>query len=101
MQIELVKLIIEKHKVAGMSGLTLYLGETTDESYLLRPEEYELALADVKCPGGSINDHVLQVLTYDYAPHRTADTGTHPPTRSYGIMHVPCGLLLPPLRPAY
>ena len=101
-QNELVKLIIDKHKVAGMTGLTLYLGETADESSLLRPEEYGLSLADVKCPGGSINDHVLQVLTYEYAPHRTADNpATIPPSRSYGIMHVPRDVLLAPLRQAF
>ena len=65
---------------------------------MLRPEEYGLSLADVKCPGGSINDHVLQVVTYDYAPHRTADAGTIPPSRSYGVMHVPRNMALPPLR---
>ena len=69
---------------------------------MLRPEEYGLSLADVKCPGGSINDHVLQVLTYEYAPHRTADNpATIPPSRSYGIMHVPRDVLLAPLRQAF
>ena len=93
-----MKLIIEQHKIAGMHGLSLYLGDAVDESALLRPEEYGLSLADVKCPGGSLNDHVLQVVTYDYAPHRTADAGTIPPSRSYGIMHVPRSVHNPPLR---
>lgn len=94
----LVKLIIEKHKLAGMHGLTLYLGDAVEDSAMLRPEEYGLSLADVKCLGGSINDHVLQVVTYDYTPHRTADAGTIPPSRAYGIMHLPRQVLLPPLR---
>ena len=93
-----MKLIIEKHQVAGAQGLTLYLGDAVEETNMLRPEEYGLSLKDVKCPGGSINDHVLQVVTYDYAPHRTVDSGTMPPSRSYGIMHLPRNVLLPPLR---
>ena len=93
-----MKLIIDRHQVAGMQGLNLYIGEECVEESLLRPEEYGLSLADVKCSGGSINDHVRQVLTYDYAPHRSADTGTHPPTRAYGIMHVPRAVALAPLR---
>ena len=94
----LVDMIIEQHKVAGMHGLSLYLGEGMSEDSLLKPEEYGLSLADVRCPGGSMNDHVLQVVTYDYGPHRTSDTGTIPRTRSYGIMHVPRQEVLPPLR---
>ena len=94
-QNELVKLIIDKHKVAGMTGLTLYLGETADESSLLRPEEYGLSLADVKCPGGSINDHVLQVVTYEYAPHRTTGNAG---SINYGILHLPTGMPMPQLR---
>jgi hypothetical protein len=97
-QEQLVKLVIERHQVAGMHGLSLYLGESVEEASLLRPEEYGLSLGDVKCPGGSINDHVLQVVTYDYQPHRTADTGSIPPSRSYGVMHVPRNVVLPQLR---
>ena len=87
-QHDLISLIVDKHQVVGSHGLNLYLGEQVEEANMLRPEEYGLSLADVKCPGGSINDHVLQVLTYDYQPHKTTDTGTIPPSRSYGIMQV-------------
>ena len=97
-QNELISLIVDKHQVVGSHGLNLYLGEQVEEASMLRPEEYGLSLADVKCPGGSINDHVLQVVTYDYLPHRTTDTGSIPPSRSYGIMQVPRHVMLPPLR---
>ena len=97
-QHDLISLIVDKHQVVGSHGLNLYLGEQVEEANMLRPEEYGLSLADVKCPGGSINDHVLQVLTYDYQPHKTTDTGTIPPSRSYGIMQVPRNVMLAPLR---
>ena len=98
LQESLVSLIIEKHKVAGNNGLSLFIGEDMDETKRVRPEEYSLSLADVKVIGGSRNDAVLQVLTYDYAPHRTADAGSIPPSRNYGILHVPRGVALAPLR---
>ena len=89
---------MDRHRIAGLNGLSLYLGEVVDESALLRPDEYNLSLADVKVTGGSQNDNVLQVVTYDYAPHRTAEAGTIPPSRNYGILHLPRSVTLPPLR---
>jgi hypothetical protein len=89
---------MDRHRIAGTHGLSLYLGELVDEAAILRPEEYHLSLADVKVTGGSINDHVLQVITYDYRPHRTADAETMPPSRNYGILNLPRSLMLPPLR---
>ena len=96
-----VQLIVDKHRVAGMHGLQLYLGEELDEASLLRPEEYGLSLKDVKCAGGSINDHVLQVLTYDYAPHQSSEQrggGGQPPGQSYGLSQLPRDVVFPPLR---
>ena len=85
--------------MSGAQGLNIYLGEELVEEALLRREEYGLSLADFKCRGGSINDHILQVVTYEYAPHKTQDLpGTHPPARSYGIMQLPVMGTLPPLR---
>ena len=89
---------MDRHNIAGTHGLSLYLGELVDEAAILRPEEYHLTLAEVKVTGGSINDHVLQVITYDYRPHRTADAETMPPSRNYGILHLPRSLMAPPLR---
>ena len=94
----IVEMIVERHRVAGASGLQLYLGEDIDETNLLRPDEYGLAIGDVKVQGGSINDHVLQVVTYEYAPHRTEDAPTVPPSRNYGTLHLPTGMHMPPLR---
>ena len=98
MQDKLIKLIMDRHRIAGTHGLSLYLGELVDEAAILRPEEYHLSLAEVKVTGGSINDHVLQVITYDYRPHRTADAETMPPSRNYGILNLPRSLMAPPLR---
>jgi hypothetical protein len=95
---QLAQLVFDKHQVAGMQGLNLYLGHDVDENNLLRPEEYGLTLKDINFPCGSLNDHVLQVVTYDYAPHKTADAGM-PPSRQYGILNLPRGLICPPLRP--
>lgn len=98
LQDSIVKLIMDRHRIAGLHGLNLYLGEAVDEAALLRPEEYWLSLKEIKVDGGSLNDHVVQVVTYDYAPHRTAESDMMPPSRNYGILHLPRSLLLPPLR---
>ena len=94
----LVNLIMEQHKVAGRQGLSLYLGDAVDESAILRPEEWGLSLADVRVVGGSLNDHVTQVVTYDCAAHRTADTNSIPPSRNFGVLRLPRDVMLPPLR---
>ena len=98
---KIVDLIIERHQVSGVRGLNLYLGEAIDEISLLSPAEYGLSLADVKFPGGSLNDHVLQVVTYDYVPHKGGETEAAPgamAARSYGVLNLPRGVRLPPLR---
>lgn len=94
------QLIMDKHQVSGMHGLYLYLGTEVDDSALLRSEEYGLTLKDVNFKNGSINDQIVQVVTYEYAPHKTQDAGTMPPSRSYGISNLPQGLMLPSLRSA-
>ncbi|KOO22930.1 hypothetical protein Ctob_002572 [Chrysochromulina tobinii] len=96
----LVQLIMDKHQVSGLHGLYLYLGTEVDDSALLRSEEYGLTLKDVNFKNGSINDQIVQVVTYEYAPHKTHDAGTMPPSRSYGISNLPQGLMLPSLRSA-
>ena len=90
----LVQLIIDRHNVAGLANLSLYLGDTVDESTRVRPEEYGLTLADIKVEGGSANDRKLQVLTYEYGPHKTEGG-----RGNYGILSVPQGLRMPALRP--
>ena len=85
----LVDLIRARHNIASVSDLNLYLGEGADEAAQLRPEEYGLSLADVKVPGGSVNDHILQVVTYEYAPHKTTTLPTIPPSQNFGILHLP------------
>ena len=98
---KIVDLIIERHQVSGVRGLNLYLGEAIDEISLLSPAEYGLSLADVKFPGGSLNDHVLQVVTYDYVPHKGGETEAAPgaiAARSYGVLNLPRAVRLPPLR---
>lgn len=94
------QLIMDKHQVSGLHGLYLYLGTEVDDSTLLRSEEYGLTLKDVNFKNGSINDQIVQVVTYEYAPHKTHDAGTMPPSRSYGISNLPQGLMLPSLRSA-
>jgi hypothetical protein len=94
------QLIMDKHQVSGLHGLYLYLGTEVDDSALLRSEEYGLTLKDVNFKNGSINDQIVQVVTYEYAPHKTHDAGTMPPSRSYGISNLPQGLMLPSLRSA-
>ena len=94
----LVDLIIDKHQVAGTYGLNLFMGAEVEDNALLRPEEYALSLSDVNFPCGSMNDQVVQVVTYEYAPHKTQDAGTINPSRIYGISNLPRGLSLPPLR---
>jgi hypothetical protein len=94
------QLIMDKHQVSGLHGLYLYLGTEVDDSALLRSEEYGLTLKDVNFKNGSINDQIVHVVTYEYAPHKTHDAGTMPPSRSYGISNLPQGLMLPSLRSA-
>ena len=88
---------MEKHKIASTFGLNLYLGTDLDESTLVRQEDYDLKLSDtLKTGGGSLNDHVLQVVTYDYANHKTAEVPGAP--RNYGILRLPREVSLQPLR---
>lgn len=94
-----MQLIIEQHKLAGRHGLALYLGAATDAEKLLRPEDdYGLSLASLKVPGGSLNDHVTQIVTYEYKAHQTATASSMPPSRNYGVLHLPKDLMLAPLR---
>ena len=78
-----VALIMDRHRVASAQGMSLYLGEQVDETALLRPEEYGLALKDVKVPGGSINDYSIQVRGW------SSPAATRP---NQMLIHHPCPL---------
>ena len=90
-----VEMIVSRHRVAGTQGLSIYIGDEIDDAALVRPDEWGLAIGDVKVQGGSINDHVLQVVTYEYAPHRTTGNAG---SINYGILHLPTGMPMPQLR---
>jgi len=96
----LINLIMARHNIAGTYGLTLYIGEKMDESSLLQPQEYDKMLAEVNVYGGSINDNVLQVVTYEYMPHKTEDDSSAgiAPARNYGMSNLPRTVVQPPLR---
>ena len=102
---EVVQLIVDRHEVTHtdpsrdpLGALSLYLGEEVDPDTVIRPEEYGLSLKDIKVAGGSINDHVVSVITYDYGRHRTGEVGTLPPSKNYGVSHLPRDVLFAPLR---
>ena len=88
---DVIALIVARHEVASIDGLKLFLGEdTSDAETALKQEEYSMPLAKLKqaapaLAGGAMNDHVLQVITYVYAPYNS-------------ILHVPRATGEPPAR---
>ena len=79
------QLIVERHKVASSQGLQLYLGEECIEQNEFKPEDYSVSLQELSVEGGSQNDAVRQVITYEHAPF------------SASILQVPRNLPLPKL----
>ena len=69
-------------------GLRLFLGEACADENLLKPDDYSLSLSDLTITGGAQNDHVEQVITYEYAPFK----GTH------SILSLPRGMRPAPLK---
>ena len=65
---DLRQLIISEHRLGGSQGLTLYLGDVTTEDAVIKPEDYAMPLSSLQVPCGSKNDHIVQVVTYSYAP---------------------------------
>jgi hypothetical protein len=98
---QVVELIMDRHSIPGPHGLTLFLVDHLGRRSKVDEEEYELALKDVNVPSGSINDHVLQVLEYEYEAHKsgeTLDANNVPSGRNYGLVNLPRDMIQPPLR---
>ena len=64
-------LIMEQHQVPSAPGLRLFLGEGTAEENLLKADDYSLSLEQLSINGGAKNDHVEQVITYEYTPFKS------------------------------
>ena len=65
----------------------LFLGEGCDDDALFEPSDYAMSLAELQIVGGSKNDGVRQVVTYEHAPFES-------------ILGLPrSGLVAPPLVP--
>lgn len=79
------QMIMEEHQVPSAAGLRLFLGAETSEENLLKTEDYSLSLAELSINGGAKNDHVEQVITYDYGPFKS-------------ILNLPRGTRPAPLR---
>ena len=82
------QLIMDNHSVVSSQGLKLFLGTECEDENLLRPEDYGLTLSDLSVAGGSPNDHVAQVITYQYAPYK----GSH------SILNLPRNTAMAPLK---
>jgi len=61
--------LVEEHKLASSSELKLYVGEACVEEALVMPDDYALTLEEMRVTGGSENDRVRQVITYEYKPY--------------------------------
>mmetsp|Transcript_39454 Transcript_39454/g.65433 ORF Transcript_39454/g.65433 Transcript_39454/m.65433 type:complete len:180 (+) Transcript_39454:40-579(+) len=82
------KLIIERHQVVASLGLRLFLGEECTSHNEFKPEDFGLPLEELGVHGGSQNDHVHRVITYEYTPFRS-------------ILNIPRNLSLPPTQVSY
>merc|ERR1712187_892683 len=60
------QLIITQHNVVGNQGLRLFLGEAYTAENEFKPEDFTMKLEELKIAGGSKNDHVRQVVTYEH-----------------------------------
>ncbi|KAL1530227.1 hypothetical protein AB1Y20_001142 [Prymnesium parvum] len=65
------KLIMEEHSVPSAAGLRLFMGAGVSEESLLKPEDFNLSLDQLSITGGSKNDNILQVITYEYQPFKS------------------------------
>ena len=84
-------LIVAKHIAPREAevgvNFRLFRGEGCDDDALFEPSDYALSLAELQIVGGSKNDGVRQVVTYEYAPFES-------------ILGLPrSGLVAPPLMP--
>ena len=93
------QLIVENHQVADTELLSLYIGAQAEQAALLRPDQYALTLADMNFPTGSLNDYIVQIVTYTYRPHTTTADASAAGAKHYGISSLPRGLTRSTLRP--
>jgi hypothetical protein len=72
MPLECVRqLIVDRHKVTDVDGLRLFLGEAVVKELEFKEEDYGVPLKELKINGSSKNDHVRQIVTYEYAPFKS------------------------------
>ena len=72
MPLECVRqLIVERHKVTDVDGLHLFLGESKEKEQEFKEEDYGVPLKELKINGSSKNDHIVQIITYEYAPFKS------------------------------
>ena len=84
-------LIVAKHIAPREAevgvNFRLFRGAGCDDDALFEPSDYAMSLAELQIVGGSKNDGVHQVVTYEYAPFES-------------ILGLPrSGLVAPPLSP--
>ena len=87
------QLIMDNHSVVSSQGLRLFLGTECADENLLKPDDYSLSLTDLSIAGGSPNDHVEQIITYEYAPFAPYKGSEG----KMGVLALPRGIPLAPL----
>ena len=66
-----VQEIIDRHIVASYDALRIYIGAELDDTKAIKPDEYDMPLRAWGIDGGSKNDHVSCVITYEYEPFKS------------------------------
>jgi len=66
------RLIVDQHKVPGGADLRLFLGVGTDPECEFEHADFGLRLEELKMTGGSLNDRVVAIVTYQHAPFDSA-----------------------------
>ena len=66
------RLIIDQHQVSIDEGLRMYLGTECVPECEFQSSDFRLRLQELGMIGGSKNDKVVNVITYQYAPFESA-----------------------------
>ena len=61
-------MIIERHSIVGTHGLRLFLGEECTAQNEFKPEDFFVSLEELSMTGGSKNDQIKYIITYEHAP---------------------------------
>lgn len=66
------RLIVDQHQVSLDAGMRMYLGAECDPDCEFQPSDFMLRLEELEMVGGSKNDRIRNIVTYEHAPFASA-----------------------------